>query len=152
MSQVDVIVAGGEAAEQPTPRQPLASLVVALEDHTSQAGAVINLVAALIAPADGRATRHWRLEPRPAAVTAREVERGEAYSLERLAPQSPSPVLRGDAVLLTRGESMGRKRSVGHSLAHVYALGHWQRSRSRRQPPDVTLASAALATGRRRLP
>jgi hypothetical protein len=150
MSQVDVIVTGWEATEPFTALQTIASPVAALGDPTLQVGAVIPLAAELSAPADGSAARRrQRLEPRPAAV-AGAVERGEAYSPERWARPSPSPVRRGDAVLLTRVESRVRHRLVGHSLAHAYAQGRGRRSRWRRQPPAVTLESDALATARRR--
>jgi hypothetical protein len=42
-------------------------------------------------------------------------------------------------------------RLKGIPLTRDYTSGRWRRSRSPQPPPDVTLASEALATGRRRL-
>ena len=151
MNQVDVIVSGREASEQPAPLQTLASPVAALRDPTVQAGEVINLTSEFIDPADGSAMRlRLRLEQRSATVAARGIERGEAYLPERLACQYPSQLIRGDDVLLTRVESIVLNRSVDQALEHGYTQRFLLRSRSRRQPPAVTLESDALATARRR--
>ena len=145
MSQVDVIVAGWGAAKPPAPLQTLASPFAALRDQTVQAGAVLNPAAALLDPADGRATRRSARERRQATVAAGSGACVDGGSLARLRPPYPLPRLRVHERPRTRMEATLGPRAVSHWLEPTDDLvtsgltGGNPRRRDRTQPVTVEL-------------